>query len=454
MSILATTKRLPKPPKTHTAVTKLIRYVLNPAKTTDEECLYVNSCNCSLIGAANQFKAVRDRWDKNSGNYAYHFIQSFKPGETTPDEAALCGKELADTLFGSLGYQVVIGTHLDKAHLHNHFVANTVNLIDGRKLQTDHDFIRRMREENDRICKAHNLSVIEAPTDNGKSYAEWIIAHNGGFTWRGMIRSDIDELVPRVTTFKELLKELERNGYTVNRRGKYLSLCPPGAKVNFRLHKLGKGYTEEDIAERIMYSDRRLAKESKSKPFRVRVKAYRLKSKFPVRSQGKLRGLYYVYLYRLRKLINSPTYSNVPIQARHDTKLFKEFTEDATLLFDSKIDTVEQLLNLYHQLDKNHHKLCVKRLSLRRQLTCCDSVDVAKSIQSQIAELNPLIQRLGNQKRSCERIYERSARISETNREISVAQREVIKNENIKTQDNSSTKSQKNERNDNDVSRS
>ena len=451
---MATTKRLPKPPKTHAAVTKLIRYVLNPEKTTDEESLYADSCNCSLVGAANQFRAVRDRWDKTSGNYAYHFIQSFKPGETTPEEAALCGKELAEALFGNDGFQVVFGTHLDKAHLHNHFVVNAVNSMDGKKLQTDHDFIRRMREENDRICKVHNLSVIEAPTDNGKSYAEWVIAHNGGFTWRGMIRHDIDELIPRVTTFKEMLKELECNGYTVNRRGKYLSLSPPGAKVNFRLYKLGNGYTEEDIAERIMYSDRRLAKESKSKPFRVRVKAYHLKSTFPIRSQGKLRGLYYVYLYRLRKLLNSSTYSNVPIQARHDTKLFKEFTEDATLLFDSKIDTVEQLLNLYYQLDEKRHKLCVKRLSLRKELTYCDSVDVAKGIQSQITELNPLIKRLGNQMRSCERIYERSARISETNREISVEQSEVIKNENVKPQDNNTKKTQKNERNDDNVSRS
>ena len=150
---MATTKRLPKPPKTHAAVTKLIRYVLNPSKTTDEESLYADSCNCSLAGAANQFSAVRDRWDKNAGNYAYHFIQSFKPGETTPEEAALCGKELAEALFGNDGFQVVFGTHLDKSHLHNHFVVNAVNLLDGKKLQTDHDFIRRMREENDRICK-------------------------------------------------------------------------------------------------------------------------------------------------------------------------------------------------------------------------------------------------------------------------------------------------------------
>lgn len=453
---LATTKRLPKPPKTHVAVTKLIRYALNPDKTTDEECLYADSCNCSLVGAANQFKAVRDRWDKNSGNFAYHFIQSFKPGETTPEEAALCGKELANVLFGNAGFQVVIGTHLDKAHLHNHFVVNAVNIVDGKKLQTDHDFIRRMREENDRICKMHNLSVIEDPADNGKTYAEWVIGQNGGFTWRGMIRQDIDELIPKVRTFKELLNALEHNGYTVRRRGKYLSLSPPGAKVNFRLYKLGKGYTEEDIAERILYSDRRLAKEPSSKPIRIQVKTYRLKAVFPLKSKGRLRGLYYVYLYRLRKLLNSSAQRRMPIQARHDTKMFKDFADDAYLLFENKIDTVNQLLNFYYSLDKKRHSLCTQRLLLREELINCDSVDIAKSLQAQIAELNPTIQKLGKQMQSCERIYERSDRIRTTNKQISAIQKEVIQEEQ-KPQDNSTlSKAPKNEneRNDENVSRS
>ena len=56
--------------------------------------------------------------------------------------------------------------------------------------------------------------------------------------------------------------------------------------------------------------------------------------------------------------------------------------------------------------------------------------------------------------RSCERIYERSARVSETNREISVEQSEVIKSENVKPQNNNTEKTQKNERNDDNVSRS
>ncbi len=455
---LATTKRLPKPPKTHSAVVKLIRYALNPDKTTDEKCLYADSCNCSIVGAANQFKAVRDRWDKNSGNFAYHFIQSFKPGETSPEEAAHCGKELADALLGNAGFQVVIGTHLDKAHLHNHFVVNAVNPTDGKKLQTDHNFIRKMREENDRICRAHNLSVIENPESNGKTYAEWVIGKNGGFTWRGMIRQDIDELIPTVLTLKELLDALEQNGYTVRRRGKYLSLSPPGAKVNFRLYKLGKGYTEEDITERILYLDRRRAKAPGIKPIRIRVKAYHIKSSFPLKAKGGFRGLYYVYLYRLRKLLNvsAQVQRRIPIQARRDTKLFREFAEDARLLFENGIDNVNQLSEFYYAVDKKRNRLCAQRLSLREALSNCDSADTSKILQAQIAGLNTVIQNLGKQMQSCERIYERSNRVRVTNKQIDAIQKEMIQ-ENVNPQNNSpllKTPMNENERNDENVSRS
>ena len=137
---------------------------------------------------------------------------------------------------------IILSTHLDKDHLHNHFAVNAVNPIDGKKLQTDHAFIRTMRQQNDRICKAHNLSVVNEPKGKGKSYAEWITEKKGGFTWRGVVRSDIDDLLPSVRSLKELLDELSKQGYQIHTK-KYISVSPPGTKSFFRLHKLGAGYS-------------------------------------------------------------------------------------------------------------------------------------------------------------------------------------------------------------------
>lgn len=421
---IAITKRMPKPPKTHSAVSKLIAYTINPEKTSNEKALYVDSLNCSVMGAAEQFKSIREQFDKNSGNYAYHLIQSFAPNEVTAEEAHQYGVELAKALFENAGFQVVIGTHLDRDHLHNHFVVNAVSFINGKKLQTDHSFIRQMRFENDRICRENNLSVISNPKGKDKSYAEWLIEKNGGFTWRGAIRSDIDSIIPKVSTFKELLDVLEMQGYTVKRSGKYLSVSPPGTNTNFRMYKLGKGYTEEDIANRIIYSLRRVPMQPTASYRPIKRKTLKYKGAFSsLHKRGGLRGLYYCYLYRLRKITKSSAQykKRMPMQARHDAGLLKEFSDDIALLSKYKIDNVAQLTNLYLALNKKQQVLFSVIQDLRIELRACEKSDVLKTLNEKIENNNNLLKEIKKEVKACERVYERSKRIYETNKQISYA---------------------------------
>lgn len=420
---MAVTKRLPNPPKTQHSVFSLITYIMNPEKTCDEKALYVDSINCSTIGTSEQFKAVRDRWNKNSGNLAYHFIQSFAPNEVTPEEAHQCGMELAKALFGDLGYQVVVGTHLDRGHLHNHFGVNAVNSLDGKKLQTDHDFIRKMRSENDRICREHKLSVITNPKGKDKSYAEWVIDKNGGFTWRGEIRKDIDALIPTVSTFKELLERLSEQGYTVNRGRKYLSISPPGTNTNFRFYKLGNGYTEEDITQRILYSRRSLPLQPTktlfySKPHQT----VRYRGVFPIfKRRSGFRGLYYSYLYRLRRLSKaSANYQRkMPMDARHDMKLLDDFAADLMLLSKYSIDDVSQLADVYLFLKENRSALLDKRQDLRIKLSACSSPQELAEINKEIGNITKITENQRKELRACERIYERSKKVQKSNKQLS-----------------------------------
>lgn len=422
---MAITKRLKNPPKTQAAVSKLISYIINPEKTSDEKALYVDSLNCSVIGAAYQFKAVRDNWNKNSGNFAYHFVQSFSPNEVRAEEAHIIGMVLAKVLFADLGFQVVVGTHLDKEHLHNHFAVNAVNFLDGKKLDTNHSFIRKMRSENDRICREHNLSVIVNPKGKDKSYAEWLIEKNGGFTWRGAIKKDIDEIIPTVSTLKELLDVLEMQGYTVKRSGKHLSVSPPGTNTNFRMYKLGAGYTEEDITKRIIYSMRRVPMQPTVSYRTVKQKNVRYKGTFSsIKQKSRFRGLYYCYLYRLRKLTkSSPQYKKrMPMQARHDAELLSEFSDDLRLLSKYKIDNVSQLADTYLFLNEKLKRLLSHKQDLKIQLRTCDNPDTLKAVTEQIDNLSKLLKELRKELKACERVYDRSKRIYETNKQISYAE--------------------------------
>ena len=63
-----------------------------------------------------------------------HYIQSFKPGEVTPELA----KQIADEFVKQKnfqGFQISYAVHTDKDHIHTHFILNTVNVEDGHKWQ-------------------------------------------------------------------------------------------------------------------------------------------------------------------------------------------------------------------------------------------------------------------------------------------------------------------------------
>ena len=55
----------------------------------------------------------------------YHFVQSFHPEEAvTPELAHRIALELAQQW---KGYEVLVATHTDRAHIHSHFIVNSVS---------------------------------------------------------------------------------------------------------------------------------------------------------------------------------------------------------------------------------------------------------------------------------------------------------------------------------------
>ena len=97
-----------------------ITYAANPEKT--EQFFFTAALNCGSVDTAfSEMMDTKRRFGKTGGVLGYHFIQSFAPGEVTPEQAHAIGVEFAKRLFGNR-YEVVIGTHLDKHHLHNHLV--------------------------------------------------------------------------------------------------------------------------------------------------------------------------------------------------------------------------------------------------------------------------------------------------------------------------------------------
>ena len=114
-----------------TSLASSITYISNPEKT--EQFFFTSVLNCSSVDTAlSEMMETKQQFGKMGGVLGYHFIQSFQPGEVTPEQAHAVGLEFAKRLFGKR-YEVVISTHLNKHHLHNHLVVNSVSCIDGQK---------------------------------------------------------------------------------------------------------------------------------------------------------------------------------------------------------------------------------------------------------------------------------------------------------------------------------
>lgn len=130
-----------------TALDGMIDYAVNPDKT--EQRLYESQLNCNSVKSAGQdMERTKRRNNKLGGVQGYHIIQSFKPGELTPEQTHEIGIEFARRLFGDR-FEVVIGTHLDKHHLHNHIAVNSVSFRDGSKLRINmKTYANRLKRTN------------------------------------------------------------------------------------------------------------------------------------------------------------------------------------------------------------------------------------------------------------------------------------------------------------------
>ena len=233
--------------KTALSLAEAIDYALNRDKT--EQACFETGINCDVEAAWQDMLSTKRRWGKvQRKRQGYHIIQSFAPGEVTPEEAHAVGVEFAQRLFGER-YEAIVTTHLNKAHLHNHVVVNSVSMLDGAMYRdTFQDYYGGdgvgIRGTSDATCQAHGLSVIEPDPENPdrrRSRPEW----EGKTTIRDTVRWDIDAALGRAYTLQSLLQELRRMGYQVQAGNrKHISIRPPGGAGNIRLDSLGDGYTE------------------------------------------------------------------------------------------------------------------------------------------------------------------------------------------------------------------
>ena len=254
----------------HGSPLKLLKYVTNENKTEDT---LVTGMNCSTDPniayreMEQNFELYSEErfWKKSlfmkkeilGGKERvrlHHYIQSFKAGEISKSEAHRIGVEWAREVFGEK-FQVLVSTHTDKGHYHNHFVVCPYD-DDGKLWRADKKSLNRCKAISDRIALSHGLSIIEHPKKSyDHKYGDYL-SRKRGTSWKEKLKAELDELVMRedVQSIDDLAEKLKENGYGI-RMKKYLSIQVKPNRKPIRTYRLGDGYFLEHLAYRIEHKN-------------------------------------------------------------------------------------------------------------------------------------------------------------------------------------------------------
>lgn len=381
-----------------------VLYAMNPEKT--EQSFFVTAVNCGDVSTAyREMMETKRSWHKEGGVLGYHFIQSFVPGEVTPEQAHAIGKEFVDKLFGNR-YEVIIGTHLDKAHLHNHIVVNSVSYVDGKKYHSSPaSYYQDVRGTSDALCRENDLSVI-APRGTGKHYAEWKAEKQDKPTIRALIREDIDSIITEAYTFQSFLLLLQKKGYTVKHGAnrKYTTVQPPGAQRAIRLDSLGDGYTEDAIKERLAMQ-RSNGTIAFHKP--LPVKRYCLKGKIPAAGRRKIKGfhaLYFRYVYLLRRYQHPKRKSNIPFSVRQEVIRLEHYQTQFCYLHTTGITTPEELERQIQRLEWDIQQLTDERKTLYKERRNTTDEETMCRCSNEIDRQTASLRKLRKELEMCRRI--------------------------------------------------
>ncbi len=236
--------------KTQTAggMKNVLAYVTRTEKTKSEDKQYVTTLNCSKATAYEEMIATKNAYHKSSGRMYYHLVQSFPKGDDTPPELAhRIAVELAEKAFGK--YECVVATHIDREHIHTHFVFNSVSFEDGRKYHSNGNTVQELMDLSDEICMRYGVAVLDRQQQKKNdvlSDREYRSAVRGE-SWKFQLMNAVTEVMKQAKSKKQFVFMMKQLGYGVRWEDsrKYITYtCPNGRKCRCaKLH--GEKFSKE-----------------------------------------------------------------------------------------------------------------------------------------------------------------------------------------------------------------
>jgi|LGVF01.2.fsa_nt_gb hypothetical protein len=225
-----------------------IDYITQKEKT-DEKLIATK--DCSIETAKLEMQMTKEQFHKTTGRQYKHYVQSFNPEDkVTPQQAYKIGlKFMENEKFK--GHEVVMATHKDKGHVHNHFIVNSVNFENGKKYHEKKTDLQQLKEFNKELCIEHGLTIPvkghNITSDNMKKYKVLEKGINGtDKSYLVKTAKDVSSTLKISDDREQFIKNMEKQGYHVKweeTRKNVTFTTPEGKKV--RSSNLEKTFKQE-----------------------------------------------------------------------------------------------------------------------------------------------------------------------------------------------------------------
>ena len=334
-----------------------IAYVVNGDKT--EEQVLTAAQGCSIRSACFEMQDAKIRWNKTDGVQIYHIIQSFRPGEISPELALEIAQEFAREHLP--GYQAVIGIHTDRDHIHAHIVFNSVNQLTGEKYHSNaRSYYQQIRGISDRLCREHGLSVImTGEPSKAVSYIEWLRQSKGQPTFRSMLEADLRTAIQDANDLGHFFLLMEHMGYEI-RHGDRLGFRLRGQERFMYPGRRDPLFTEDGIRAAIQGNLAEI--EAGHRPAVIQRPKYR-----PYRKHPKYTGflaLYIHYLYLLGKIGQRQYPPRMTPHLRQEVMRFEQYQVQFVFLRENNIVTQADMDAVQSRTEGSLAKLIKQRTIL------------------------------------------------------------------------------------------
>ena len=406
------------------SIRQVMTYATNPDKT--EKQFYTTGINCEIEDAVKQMQFVKIFYGKENGILAFHAYQSFNEGEVTPKIAHEIGIKLANEMWGDR-FQVVVSTHLNTQHIHNHFVINSVSFKDGKKYYSNLENTALLRKTSDEICEEYGLSILKEKTcKSGINFENFYKKSMRDSDYYKFAKEDIDYAIEHSWTYKEFLKRLKEIGYEVYFRDNKISVRMYPHKRNIRIERaFGEEYSIENIKNKI-------CSKYPSREEIIKPKTYdrRLFYKGSVKKLRKPKGiiaLYYYYCYLLKVYPKKNLNYKLTPKMRAEVKKMHKYSEQIRFICKYKLENINDIENLKEQKKEELQKTLNARNRLYYKRQKFDNESEKDAVTKEIISVTSAIEKVRKDIKLCDEVSDNSKKMKEQIKEMKEKKQEKIK---------------------------